>query len=151
MSRWLIALLLFALNAYAVDEDRVIKEMTRTSNLTAEEIKESYKDGCDSGAHRPMLICGSFAFTSADIELNDLYKKLMRQLTTKSAKDKLISAQKAWIAYRDQSCEYESEGYTGGRDWSSVFVGCKTTATLARIAKLKEYLGCKEPGCPGQW
>jgi len=151
MLRWIFALGLIAVNAWAVDEDRVIKEMTRNSDLTTEEIRASYKDGCSSGYYRQMLICTSFGYTAADLELNELYKKILRQLTTKSAKAKLLQAQRAWITYRDKNCVFEADGYSGGHDWSIVFIGCQATATHQRISKLNEYLDCKDPGCPGEW
>ena len=151
MLRWFFTFWLVSLNAYAIDEERVIAAMTRSGGLKAEEIRAHYKDGCASGARLPMLICSSYAFTSADLELNDEYNRLLRQLTTKAARGKLIQAQRAWVAFRDKTCDYESDGYSIGRDEQTVIESCRARVTQERIKTITEYLACQTPGCPGEW
>jgi len=151
LQRFAVLGLVVVLNAYAIDDERVINEMMRTSSLTAEQIRAEYKDGCASGAHDGMLICNSFQYTAADLELNDRYKQLLRQLTTQQARAKLIRAQKAWVTFRDLTCAYETDGYVASRDWSSVNFSCMTRITLERNSELAAYLKCSDPGCPGEW
>jgi len=151
MLKRICAIWLVSLSAYAIDEERVIAAMTRSGGLKANEIRAHYKDGCASGARVPMLICSSYAFTAADLELNDEYKRLLQQLTTKAAKGKLIQAQRAWILYRDKTCNYESDGYSLGRDESAVIDSCRARVTRERTKTISEYLACQTPGCPGEW
>jgi uncharacterized protein YecT (DUF1311 family) len=151
MFRWTLLLgLLLACNTYATDDDKIIKDMARTSSLSEAQIRAYYKTGCDSGDYVPMLVCATFRYLSADLELNEKFKALLGQLTTKPAKSSLIKAQKAWIPFRDATCEYETEG-NGGRFWSVHNLGCLITVTEERVGKLKQYLECKTPGCPGEW
>lgn len=151
ISTWFALFGLLTSNACAVDEQRVINEMTRKSGLSAAEIQAHYKDGCASGAYLPMLICNSYDASAANLEMGDQYKKLLTQLTTKAAKSKLEQAQKAWLVLREKTCEYECDGYAGGRDWGFVMESCRARITQERVKKLNEYLTCNQPGCPGEW
>jgi uncharacterized protein YecT (DUF1311 family) len=150
MRKLVFAIWVLSLNVYAIDEERVISTMIQ-SGFKADEVRAHYKDGCASGARVPMLICSSYAFTAADLELNDEYKRLLQKLTTKTAKEKLIQAQRAWVAFRDKTCDYESDGYSLGRDEAMVIESCRARVTQKRVKTITEYLACETPGCPGEW
>jgi uncharacterized protein YecT (DUF1311 family) len=151
MSRLILSFFLFAAtSAFAVDDEAVIKRMASTSSLTADEIRADYRTGCDSGEYLPMLTCSRFQYTAADMELNDIYRQLMGQLTTKSARTKLANAEKAWVKFRNATCDYETDG-NEGRFWSVYNFGCLADVSKSRIVTLKKYLECKSPGCPGEW
>jgi uncharacterized protein YecT (DUF1311 family) len=129
----LIALSFLAFSANAVDDERVIKEMLRNSSLTREEVIAHYKTGCESGLTYPMRICAAFSFFAADLELNDTYKDILKSLD-KEHKARLVRAQRAWIAYRDATCIYESSrgGSTDGMYNSS----CRELLTKDQISRL---------------
>ena len=147
----LIAIIVTSFNAYAVDDEVVIKEMANRTTLRIEEIRMHYKTGCDSGITPYMNICSSYHNVAADMELNEVYQALIKQLTTKQAKEKLVKAQRVWLSFRDLTCDYESDGWVGGTGESMNVLSCKARITGARTNQLKEYLNCTSPGCPGEW
>lgn len=149
---WLLPILCaFSAAANAIDDERVIKHMARHTSLSVEQIRADYRSGCESGNTSSMTICASFHFFAADLELNDTYRQLMKQLTTKSARDKLAKAQRAWVIFRDITCEYESEGWSGVSGQGMSYLSCKQAVTETRTSQLGAYLACMSPGCPGEW
>jgi len=133
-------------------EDSVTSEMLRRyTSLTREEIETHYNSGCDSSNMEWVNLCANYGFVSADMKLNELYKKLRGNLQGTNAEKKLIQAQRAWIEFRDTSCAYESDAYTTGRWLHATTQSCKATFTKKRNDQLKEYLKCTDPGCPGEW
>jgi uncharacterized protein YecT (DUF1311 family) len=81
---------------------------------------------------------GRFAET-ADAELNMVYKQLMAALD-KEEKQRLVAAQRAWIAFRDAECEFEAN-YTGsGTDRAVNHPFAAQHLTAARTADLREIL-----------
>lgn len=136
MSRWPpLFLWIVALNASAIDDERVIQEMARRTTLTTDEIRAEYKTGCESGNTISMRICASFNALAADLELNDTYKSVLKTLD-KDARAKLLKAQRAWIVYRDATCDYESN--RGGSADGLYFSSCKETLTRDRTKRLIE-------------
>ena len=77
-----------------------------------------------------------------DLELNIAYRKLMARLND-SSKDRLKTAQLAWLKFRDLQCEFER----GTRDGESLqkiqHKSCLTTATRKRTGELLDWL--REP------
>ncbi len=133
-------------------DDSVTSEMLRRyKSLTREKIETHYKSGCDSSNMEWVNLCANYGFVSADMELNELYKKLKDNLQGTNAEKKLLQAQRAWIVFRDTSCAYESDAYATGRWLHPTTQSCKTAFTLKRNDQLKEYLKCTDPGCPGEW
>jgi uncharacterized protein YecT (DUF1311 family) len=137
--------------AHSIDDELVIKEMARKTGIPITDIRANYKSGCDSGVQSLMNICASFYYNAADMELNETYQALMKQLTTKTAREKLIKAQRAWIAFRDLECEYSSDGWSGGSGHGMIVVSCYASLSKERTAHLKEHLNCTQPSCPGEW
>ena len=138
--------LFIAIDANAVDDEKVINKMVSTTSLTAEEIRVDYKAGCGSISYRPMFICTKFQYTAADIELNDIYNKIKNNLKQQNAISKLIKAQKAWIVFRDATCEYETDEVEG-RFRDVLNNSCLIAVTKSRIVQLKQYLKCQTPSC----
>lgn len=145
---FVLLLMLVTCTAHAIDDERVIGEMARRTNLDISEIREHYKTGCESGVTFSMRICASFHFIAADLELNDTYQALLKRLS-KSSKDKLVKAQRAWVTFRDLNCEFDSSGWEGGSGQPIIFSSCRQTVTEARTKELTEYLKCNDPECPG--
>jgi uncharacterized protein YecT (DUF1311 family) len=83
--------------------------------------------------------CAQADFAVADAKLNQLYK----QLIAKSGADEktaLRDTQRAWVAYRDKECEYETIGSAGGsirpmEEWE-----CATALTEARAKDFAKFL-----------
>lgn len=90
-------------------------------------------------------------FQKADKALNETYKDVEKRLANDSnGKARLISAQRAWIAFRDAECTFQSSGEDGGTAAPMVVAACRTSLTTARTGQLKGYLNCQEGdlSCP---
>lgn len=83
--------------------------------------------------------CTAQEYQAADRRLNQVYQQLTRKLKV-SQRQRLVTAQRAWIQFRDQSCDYEQGVYEGG-SFAPVARGqCMTQMTRKRIADLEGYL-----------
>ena len=86
-----------------------------------------------------MNICASIAYQNADRKLNQVYRQLLPKLSA-SRKQKLISAQQAWIKFRDSSCEFETSAYEGGSMAPMIYGFCLADVTEQRTKDLRRYL-----------
>ena len=86
-----------------------------------------------------MNICASIAYQNADRKLNQVYRQLLPKLSA-SRKQKLISAQQAWIKFRDSSCEFERSAYEGGSMAPMIYGFCLAAVTEQRTKDLQRYL-----------
>lgn len=134
----------------ALADDALIVDIAKREKTTPAEVKETLEKGCDSGITPEMSRCGYYHWVGADIQLNRSYNELLKKLGTKAAKEKLVKAQRAWLAFRDATCKFESDEMAGGTGEGVLYLGCLGTVTEERNLKLKEYLECGElAGCPG--
>jgi uncharacterized protein YecT (DUF1311 family) len=95
--------------------------------------------------------CAQEAFKRSDSELNALYKDLERRLKSDPQAQKLlISAERAWVAFRDAECTFSTTSSIGGSIHPMAYSGCLDRLTKARIGDLKRYLQCDEGdlSCP---
>lgn len=92
--------------------------------------------------------CESSIYHSLDTRMGDLYKKQMARLGPES-KAALRDAQRAWLVFRDKSCDYEA-----GKDPRGYMLviqyTCLQDTTRRRIEDLTSYLECTQNGCPSQ-
>ncbi|QND44969.1 DUF1311 domain-containing protein (plasmid) [Rhizobium lusitanum] len=98
-----------------------------------------------------MNICAGKAYAKSDAELNVLYKQIEARLKDDAdTKKLLVSAQKAWIGYRDAECNFSSSTVTGGTVYPFISSTCLDGMTKTRIEDLKGYLKCTEGdmSCP---
>ena len=86
-----------------------------------------------------MNICASIAYQNADRKLNQVYRQLLPKLSA-ARKQKLISAQQAWIKFRDSSCEFERSAYEGGSLAPMIYGNCLAAVTEQRTKDLRRYL-----------
>jgi uncharacterized protein YecT (DUF1311 family) len=86
-----------------------------------------------------MNLCAAADAEAADAKLNAIYKKLAAKAegTEKTA---LRDAQRAWIAYRDKECDYETIGSEGGSIRPMEVSMCVTKITEARTKELGGFL-----------
>ncbi|AFY34674.1 lysozyme inhibitor LprI family protein [Calothrix sp. PCC 7507] len=83
--------------------------------------------------------CAQLSYQNADKKLNQFYQKLLPKLP-KPRQQKLITAQQAWINFRDTNCEFERSGYEGGSIAPAIYFSCLETMTNQRTKQLKEYI-----------
>jgi uncharacterized protein YecT (DUF1311 family) len=94
--------------------------------------------------------CNEQAKTSADLILNRIYGDWVEQLKH-PAKDavsdsaeilkRLIASERAWITYRDTSCDLESTSMLGGTGETNVYGHCLYVKTKQRVLDLQSIQG----------
>ncbi len=77
-------------------------------------------------------------FKKADAELNKVYAQVMAKLDDEG-KEKLKTAQRAWIAFRDAQAELDADVSRGGTMVPLLRASSMTDTTQARIKQLREY------------
>jgi len=109
-------------------------------------------DDCDNASdQRTMSECTDKAFKKSDATLNALYRQIVQRLQDDAATTKLlVSAQRAWVAFRDAECTFSASSTSGGTMYPMVYATCADGLTQKRIDELKVYLSCQEgdTDCP---
>ena len=91
-----------------------------------------------------MNICAGKAYDKSDTELNTLYKQIEARLKNDADTTRLLlTAQRAWVAFRDAECNFSSSVVTGSL-YSFIFNSCRDGMTKVRIENLKVYLKCTD-------
>ncbi|OUL33721.1 lysozyme inhibitor LprI family protein [Nostoc sp. 106C] len=83
--------------------------------------------------------CAQLSYQNADKKLNQVYKQLLPTLPA-YRKPKLITAQQAWIKFRDTNCEFERSENEGGSIAPLTYFSCLARTTQQRTQQLQEYL-----------
>ncbi|MDZ8240030.1 MAG: lysozyme inhibitor LprI family protein [Nostoc sp. ChiQUE01a] len=83
--------------------------------------------------------CSRLSYQNADKKLNAAYQRLLPKLD-RTRKQKLITAQQAWLKFRDTTCEFERSEYEGGSIAPTIYFGCLENTTKERTQQLQEYL-----------
>ena len=83
----------------------------------------------------------------ADKELNSVYQALLKAMPEDKPDDypkrTLIAAQRAWIPYRDATCNHAGESTGAVRMWKSTHTTtCLADMTQARTKELRNMLAC---------
>ncbi|QFT60297.1 hypothetical protein FIU94_15825 [Sulfitobacter sp. THAF37] len=75
--------------------------------------------------------------------LNTEYKSTRAHLEAQDAglKDQLLTAQRAWIAFRDAECALDYARWQGGSIRSVVFANCMMVMTARRTLELRDMKG----------
>ncbi|PNK59670.1 lysozyme inhibitor LprI family protein [Psychrobacter sp. FDAARGOS_221] len=73
-----------------------------------------------------------------DSKLNISYKSLMGLLESASEKEQLKQAQRAWISFRDKSCDFTTRELAGGSMHTMVYNSCLTDRTYQRRIELDQ-------------
>lgn len=101
--------------------------------------RRAAKDPCrDPQSQAEMNMCAREKFKAADAELNRVYNRLVSKLgDDEGQRDKLKTAETAWLKYRDDNCEYEASFYDGGSMRPLILSSCFERMTKARTAELR--------------
>jgi uncharacterized protein YecT (DUF1311 family) len=83
--------------------------------------------------------CASEALAKADKELNQVYRQLLGQLD-QDAQNKLRTAQRAWVAYRDANATFVYAVEGDGSAGRMVAANQLEQATVARVKELRSWL-----------
>lgn len=102
------------------------------------------KDECSElSQQQPLNQCYAELYRKTDKELNDIYAKLATEMKSKGlSKDieKLKAVQKAWLSYRDKTCDFEAGLYEGGSMQPMVHAVCLIAETKHRIESLQDLM-----------
>jgi uncharacterized protein YecT (DUF1311 family) len=83
-----------------------------------------------------MNLCAEAEYAQADATLNQVYQSVKGNLSANQV-DALITAEKAWIDFRDTNCAFVQSQYAGGSIAPMVYYGCMTTTTQDRVDVLQ--------------
>ena len=86
-----------------------------------------------------MNTCSSQELKAADTKLNQLYQQLLPKINSKQ-QQRLTAAQRTWIKFRDETCDYEAGHFEGGTVAAPIYVSCKARVTQQRVKDLEGYL-----------
>lgn len=98
---------------------------------------------CSGPTQADLDACTAADFKRADTAMNAAYAKLLKGIGPK-AQQGLKEAQRAWLLYRDRSCDLEASGAEGGSAQPMVRAGCLAALTGDRTRRLNGYLSCQE-------
>ncbi|WP_322045301.1 lysozyme inhibitor LprI family protein [Paraburkholderia sp. J67] len=95
--------------------------------------------------------CVGRTMKASDQRLNDTYRALLAKVS-KDGADHLRKAQRAWLAWRDAQCSFNTMGTSGGSINSSMYGLCIDELTQEQTKRLDAQLHCKEGdlSCGGQ-
>ena len=87
-----------------------------------------------------MTICAGQRAKASDRKLNQVYRQVRASYKGSSQDDRLVTAQLAWIKFRDAECTVAAGRFEGGSMAPMVYAGCIDRLTQQRIQDLKRYL-----------
>jgi uncharacterized protein YecT (DUF1311 family) len=92
--------------------------------------------------------CAAREYQKHDAAMNQIYQQLLARLTDAEQKSLLVEAERAWIAYRDKQCAFQTSS-AGGSVRPLIQFDCLDEKTSVHIAELNRQLDCKEgdPSC----
>jgi uncharacterized protein YecT (DUF1311 family) len=109
-------------------------------------------EACDPNrSHAELSECYGNAYKASDAELNALYRQIEGRLKDDEATTKLlVTAQRAWLAFRDAECVFSTSAASGGTIRPMLDTICLDRLTGKRIDDFKAYLKCQEGAldCP---
>lgn len=94
-----------------------------------------------------MTICAGKDHEKADKDLNAAYQKLRKQLaerdktadaSSKGATDALVTAQRAWVAFRDANCALSGFQARGGTMEPMLIASCLADMSSKRADELRQ-------------
>lgn len=104
------------------------------------DLSAAERDCKEAESTAEMRACANELYEAADAELNRVYRQLASQLSDKGRREKLKTAQQAWIAFRDKNSAFAASAVDGGSMYPILEVMELTTMTKHRTEQLKAYL-----------
>jgi len=106
-------------------------------------------DCANAASQASLNACADRGARKADAALDRAYAEVMSRLEP-AGKARLRDAQRAWLAFRDKECAFESSGADGGSVAPMVALNCFAALTDQRIRALAGFRVCTEGdvSCP---
>jgi uncharacterized protein YecT (DUF1311 family) len=119
--------------------------------LTAHTAFAAQPDCASATDQATLTQCANNSLKASDAKLNQTFRALQAKVS-KPGKDKLQKAQRAWIAWRDAQCAFDSSGSSDGSVHGMVLASCLDDLTKAQTKLLDSQLHCQEgdTACGGQ-
>src|ERR1700722_20831748 len=96
------------------------------------------QDCANATSQMAMNVCADQAYRKTDAELNAVYKQINDRLKDDKETTKLlVSAQKAWLAFRDAECTFSTSASAQGSVYPMLVAQCRDGLTSKRIDELK--------------
>ena len=95
--------------------------------------------------------CAAAAYGTTDAELNRVYRGIMARLAEdEEGRQRLTTAQHAWLAFRDAECAFRTDRSAHGSIHPYLVTSCRDGLSVDRVAQLRGYLTCQEGdlACP---
>lgn len=97
--------------------------------------------GCDNTAPQSELnLCAAREYRTADALLNQTYRRVVASLSSKQDTMSLLTAQRAWLTYRDEHCALAGRAFEGGSIQPLVVADCLREVTMARVEALETLI-----------
>ena len=87
-----------------------------------------------------MNVCAGQAAKASDRELNRVYRQVRTKYKGTPQDDRLVTAQLAWMKFRDAECAVVAGRYEGGSMAPMAYAGCVDRLTQQRTKDLAGYL-----------
>ena len=87
-----------------------------------------------------MNVCAGQAAKASDRELNQVYRQVRAKYKGTSQDNRLVTAQLAWVRFRDAECTMAAGRFEGGTMAPMAYAGCVDRLTQQRTQDLKGYL-----------
>ncbi|MBC7419802.1 MAG: DUF1311 domain-containing protein [Bdellovibrio sp.] len=147
MRNFLILTLIAASSFVANANDSVVQSKSTVKDAITQ-IEEAYNTCAgDAQSTADSNNCSSIAYTNADKELNRVYNLIRTPLVkdtdveNKEILRRLVTAQKAWITFRDADCELAGTAMLNGSGEGVIIGGCLVAKTIERVKHLQGFLG----------
>lgn len=127
-----------------ITKSLVLAALTLSSTLAISSSAQDVK--CNpAGNTVEMRKCASDSYAAADKKLNQVYQQHISKLSGEY-KNRLIQAQRAWITFRDTTCNFEAGYALGGTLEPLLYARCLGRVTSERTAYLQQYFAEVEGG-----
>jgi uncharacterized protein YecT (DUF1311 family) len=135
---------LLAAGIGAVTADLSASLIAPNSN-SFQSVSIAQQPNCKNPQTQPEInVCSRLDYQQSDKKLQQVYDRLRNKLPATS-QQQLVSAHKAWIAFRDSNCEFQKSFFEGGSIAPTMLNGCLSDVTQQRTSELEMYLQNKIP------
>lgn len=93
-------------------------------------------DCSNAGTQTDMNFCAKAGWEMSDAELNRLWSVVKPRADSEGWGAELLNQQRAWLVYRDTTCDFERDQYGGGSIAPLIYWQCMDRMTLWRNAEL---------------
>jgi len=101
---------------------------------------------CNPNTTLGMEGCGEHRVLAADARLNADVRAIFYLLASGTPRRDFVSAQGAWLTYRNADCRSQSDVYGGGSEQPVAYVNCLASDDAARRGDLKGFFASLTQG-----